>query len=111
MNNIEAIRAWVMLFAAGIFEILWVFAMKYSNGFTKIGPSIITIILAVVSFILLSQALKVVPLGTGYTIWTGIGAMGVAIGGIFFLNESISLIRLMCIVVIILGIIGLKLTS
>lgn len=100
--------AWVYLILAGICEIGWAFGLKYSEGFTKLGVSVITVIGMILSFVLLSQAMKQLPLGTAYGIWTGIGAAGTAILGIVFLNEPRDLIRVICILLIIAGVVGLK---
>ena len=103
--------AWVYLILAGICEIGWAFGLKYSEGFTKLGVSAVTIFVMILSFVLLSQALKYLPLGTAYGIWTGIGAAGTAILGIIFFNEPKDLIRIGCILLIITGVVGLKLFS
>lgn len=100
-----------MLFTAGILEICWVISMKYSAGFTKLVPSVITIITMIISFALLSHAFKTIPVGTAYAIWTGIGAAGAVIAGILLFNESATLLRFVYISMIISGIIGLKITS
>ncbi|MFD2246066.1 DMT family transporter [Pontibacter ruber] len=100
--------AWVYLILAGICEIGWAFGLKYSEGFTKIGISIVTVVVMILSFVLLSQAMKTLPLGTAYGIWTGIGAAGTAILGIVFLNEPRDLIRIICILMIVAGVVGLK---
>ena len=100
--------AWVYLILAGICEIGWAFGLKYSEGFTKLGVSIVTVIVMILSFVLLSQAMKQLPLGTAYAIWTGIGAAGTAILGIVFLNEPRDLVRMLCILLIIAGVVGLK---
>ena len=107
MNNM----AWLYLILAGICEIGWAYGLKYSEGFSKIGVSIITVVVMILSFVLLSQAMKHLPLGTAYAIWTGIGAAGTAILGIIFLNEPRDLIRILCILLIITGVIGLKVFS
>jgi quaternary ammonium compound-resistance protein SugE len=103
--------AWIYLILAGICEIGWAFGLKYSEGFTKIGVSIVTVLVMILSFVLLSQAMKTLPLGTAYGIWTGIGAAGTAILGIVFLNEPRDLIRIICILMIIAGVVGLKVFS
>ncbi len=103
--------AWVYLILAGICEIGWAFGLKYSEGFTKIGVSILTVIVMILSFVLLSQAMKHLPLGTAYGIWTGIGAAGTAILGIVFLNEPRDLVRILCILMIVAGVVGLKVFS
>jgi quaternary ammonium compound-resistance protein SugE len=100
--------AWIYLILAGICEIGWAFGLKYSEGFTKIGVSIVTVVVMILSFVLLAQAMKTLPLGTAYGIWTGIGAAGTAILGIVFLNEPRDLIRIICILMIISGVVGLK---
>ncbi|MCM3717541.1 quaternary ammonium compound efflux SMR transporter SugE [Fictibacillus phosphorivorans] len=103
--------AWVYLFVAGIFEIVWAIGLKYTNGFTRLWPSVITIIGMFISFYFLSQATKVLPIGTAYTIWTGIGAAGAVILGIILFNEPKTLLRLMFLAFVITGIIGLKVTA
>lgn len=103
--------AWIYLFIAGVLEVGWAIGMKQSEGFTKLVPSLWTIGLMIVSFVLLSQAVKTLPIGTGYAVWTGIGAVGTAIAGIFIFNESRDLTRIFFIALILLGIIGLKWTS
>ncbi|BAW79553.1 small multidrug resistance protein [Candidatus Nitrosoglobus terrae] len=103
--------AWVNLVIAGLFEISWAIGLKYTEGFTKLWPSIFTISTMSISLYFLSQALKTIPIGTGYAIWTGIGVSGTAILGIILFSESAALSRLSCIALIITGIVGLKLTS
>src|SRR5690606_14459189 len=100
--------AWFYLILAGICEIGWAFGLKYSEGFTKPLVSIVTVIVMILSFILLSQAMKTLPLGTAYAIWTGIGAAGTALLGMFFLNEPKDLMRILCLVMIVAGVVGLK---
>lgn len=100
--------AWIFLVAAGIFEIVWAVALKYSEGFTKLWPSIIFITAAWLSFACLSYALKVIPMGNAYAVWTGIGAVGIAIVGMVWFSEPVNVIRVSCITLIIVGIIGLK---
>lgn len=92
-------------------EIAWAIGLKYSESFTKLYPSIATVILMILSFYFLSLALKSIPIGTAYAIWTGIGAIGTVIFGILFFNESYDIIRLLCIMLIIAGIVGLKIFS
>ena len=96
---------------AGLCEIGWLFSMKYSVGFTRLWPSIITLIVATFSLILLAQALKTIPAGTAYAIWTGIGAAGTAIVGILIFNEPKDALRIFSILLVIAGIIGLKVSS
>ena len=103
--------AWVYLFVAGLFEVGWAIGLKYTEGFTKLWPSLGTLAAMVVSFLFLAEALKTIPVGTGYAVWTGIGVVGTAILGIVLFGESREVIRLLCIVFIIGGIAGLKLTS
>lgn len=103
--------SWGILFLAGIFEIFWAIGLKYSDGFTKLIPTIFTIITMILSFYLLSLALKSLPIGTAYAIWVGIGTIGTVIGGIILFGESINFIRLLSILFILLGIIGLKFTT
>ncbi len=103
--------AWVYLFIAGLFEIGWAVGLKYSTGFTKLQPSIITIIAMIASFYFLAIAVKTIPIGTGYAVWTGIGAVGTAIAGMILFGESKELIRIFCMLLIIIGIVGLKVFS
>lgn len=104
-------QAWIMLAAAGLFEIVWAVGLKYSDGFTKTIPSIITITAMAISMWLLAQAARDLPIGTAYAIWTGIGAVGAAILGIILFQESANLMRIGCIALIVLGIVGLKLST
>ena len=101
---------WVFLFVAGFSEIIFAVSLKYNEGFTKLYPSIVTCISGGASFYLLMLAIKTLPLGTAYAIWTGIGAVGVAILGIFLFKESLEWFRILSISFIVLGIVGLKLT-
>ncbi len=103
--------AWVYLFVAGLLEIGWAIGLKCSDGFTRIFPSIITIVLFGLSFFLLAHAMKTLPLGTAYAVWTGIGSIGAALLGIVLFAEPVSALRIFCIVLIIVGIIGLKISS
>ncbi len=103
--------AWFLLFSAGIAEIAFALSLKYNEGFTKLWPSIITMISGGVSFYLLVLAIKTLPLGTAYAVWTGMGAVGVAILGIILFKESADWYRLLSISLVIAGIIGLKLTN
>jgi len=99
---------WLILFIAGLFEIVWAVGLKYTDGFTKPVPSILTIISMIISLGLLSYSVKHIPVGTAYAIWTGIGAVGTVIMGIILFQESKELIRLFFIFLIIVGIVGLK---
>ncbi|KAB8038934.1 quaternary ammonium compound efflux SMR transporter SugE [Silvanigrella paludirubra] len=103
--------AWVYLFLAGLFEIVWAVSLKNIDGLSKPLPIIVTIVGMAISFTFLSLALKNLPIGTAYAIWTGIGAVGVAIYGIIMLGESANLIRIICLLLIVSGIIGLKLST
>jgi quaternary ammonium compound-resistance protein SugE len=101
--------AWLWVVLAGCMEVIWVVGLKQTQGFTKLIPSVITITLMAMSFVLLSQALRIIPIGTAYAVWTGIGAAGGAAAGILLYGESANPLRIACIGLIILGIIGLKL--
>lgn len=103
--------AWIYLFIAGLFEIGWAVGLKYTEGFTKFWPSIITIATMILSFYFLSTAVKTIPIGTAYAIWTGIGAVGTAILGIILFGESKEFMRMLFILLIIVGIVGLKFFS
>jgi quaternary ammonium compound-resistance protein SugE len=103
--------AWLYLFIAGVFETAWAIGLKYSAGFTKFGPSVFTVVAMMASLYLLALALRTIPVGTGYAVWTGIGTVGAAILGILLFNESREIARILCILLIVAGIIGLKLTS
>lgn len=100
--------AWAYLILAGIFEIIWAYSMKMSEGFTKLTPSIITIVFMILSFGLLAVAMKTLPLGTAYTVWVGIGAVGAFLIGIFFLNEPMGLLRLLAAASIVFGVVLMK---
>lgn len=103
--------AWVYLVLAGLLEVVWAVGLKYSEGFTRLVPSVITAVAAAASFWLLAVALKHIPLGTGYVIWVGIGAVGTALVGMWLFQEPATAARLVCIGLIVAGIIGLKLAS
>jgi quaternary ammonium compound-resistance protein SugE len=103
--------AWILLFSAGIAEIIFALSLKLNEGFTKLWPSVVTCVAGLLSFYLLMLAIKTLPLGTAYAVWTGMGAIGVAILGILLFKESADACRLMSISLIIIGIIGLKLTE
>ncbi|SHI47114.1 quaternary ammonium compound-resistance protein SugE [Clostridium cavendishii DSM 21758] len=102
---------WVYLVVAGLFEVCWAIGLKYSQGFTKLIPSVLTIIGMIASFYFLSLALNDIPLGNAYAIWTGIGTVGTVILGIVLFKEAVDLTRLICIGFIIVGIVGLKLVG
>ncbi len=103
--------AWVYLVVAGLFECGWAIGIKYTNGFSKLGPSALTIVAMTISFWFLSMAMKEIPVGTAYAIWTGIGTVGVAILGMVLLGESRDIMRILCLLLIVSGIIGLKLLA
>jgi quaternary ammonium compound-resistance protein SugE len=103
--------AWVYLTVAGLFEIGWAIGLKYSDGFSKPVPSLITVAAMAMSIWLLSVAMKTIPVGTAYAVWTGIGAVGVAILGMILFGESREILRITCLFLIIAGIVGLKLVS
>lgn len=102
---------WIHLIIAGLLEVAWAVGLKHTDGWTRLGPSVITGLLMIASFFFLSLALRALPIGTAYAIWTGIGAVGTALIGIFIFGEPRTAARLACIVLIVAGIIGLKLTG
>ncbi len=103
--------AWAILFAAGILEIGWAIGLKYTEGFTRLVPSVLTLVSMVASVILLGLALKTLPVGTAYAVWTGIGTVGTAILGIVLFGEPATALRLACIALIVAGIVGLKVAA
>lgn len=103
--------AWLLLFLAGWVEIVFALSLKYNEGFTKLWPSVVTAVSGGLSFYLLTVAIKTLPIGTAYAVWTGIGAVGVAIVGVVLFKESADWPRLLSISLVIIGIIGLKLTD
>ena len=103
--------AWVYLIIAGTFEVVWAIGLKYSQGFTKLFPSLITVVGMIISFYFLSAATKTLPIGTAYAIWTGIGAIGSVLLGIVLFNEPSGIMRILFLCMILAGIIGLKVTS
>jgi quaternary ammonium compound-resistance protein SugE len=102
---------WMILFIAGLFEVSWAIGLKYTEGFSKLWPSVFTIVCMIISMGLLAYSVKHLPVGTAYAIWTGIGAVGTAILGIILFNESKELVRIFFIFLIIVGIVGLKMFS
>jgi quaternary ammonium compound-resistance protein SugE len=102
---------WVVLFIAGLFEIGWAVGLKYTEGFTRLWPTVGTLVALVTSMGLLGLALRTLPLGTAYAVWTGIGSVGTAILGIVLFREPATAMRLTCIALIVAGIVGLKLAS
>jgi quaternary ammonium compound-resistance protein SugE len=103
--------AWLYLLIAGLFEVAWAIGLKYTEGFTRLVPSLWTVASMAVSFLFLSLALKALPVGTAYAVWTGIGAVGVAVLGIVLFAEPATAARLGCIGLIVSGIVGLKLVT
>ncbi len=102
---------WIMLILAGASEITWAVSMKESQGFTKAGPTVITIIFYILSAVFLSVAMKKLPLGTAYALWTGTGIVGTTLCGVFIFKEMLSPLQIVCIIMIVAGIAGLKLLA
>lgn len=103
--------AWGLLIVAGIFEVVWAYSMKLSNGFTRLLPSVVTLVMMLASFSLLALSMRTLPLGTAYTIWTGIGAIGAFVVGIVMLGEQLSATRILAAILIVSGIVLMKLSS
>jgi quaternary ammonium compound-resistance protein SugE len=103
--------AWALLLLAGFFEIVWATALKFTDGFSRLWPSVGTVVAMAISMICMSFALRVIPMGTAYAVWTGIGAVGTVLLGIVLFDEPKNAVRLLCITMIILGIAGLKLSD
>ena len=103
--------SWLILFFAGLFEIAWAVGLKYSDSFTRLVPSALTLVAMVISVVLLGWAMKGLPLGTAYAVWTGIGAVGTVIVGIFLFGESMAPLRLLSVALVVAGLIGLKLSN
>ena len=103
--------SWIILVIAGLLEVVWAIGLKYTHGFTRLTPSVITVTAMIVSIVMLSWAMRTLPVGTAYAVWTGIGAVGAAITGILLLGESASLARIASLALIVCGIIGLKLSA
>lgn len=101
--------AWLVLLAAGLAETGWAIGLKYTQGFTRLTPSLVTVALMIVSFALLAQALRWLPLGTAYAVWVGIGAAGTVAAGIYLFGESRDPLRLLCVALILAGVVGLRL--
>ena len=104
-------QAWIILLIAGLCEVGWAVGMKYTDGFSRLWPSVWTLLGMAASVVLLGWSLKVLPLGTAYAVWTGIGAVGTALLGIYLFGESREVLRFVCIGLIVAGIIGLKLVT
>lgn len=103
--------SWFVLLIAGLLEVVWAVGLKYTHGFSRLVPSAITIVAMVASMALLAWAMKTLPVGTAYAVWTGIGAVGAAIAGIVLLGESASMMRIASLALIVVGIIGLKISA
>lgn len=103
--------AWVLLLVAGVLEVVWAFTMKLSQGFTRLGPTVVTLLAMLASFALLSISMKTLPLGTAYTVWTGIGAVGAFIVGIAVLNEPVTFVRVVAASLIVSGLVLMKLST
>ena len=102
---------WIILILAGLFEIVWAVGLKYTHGFTRLMPSLVTVGGMLISFWLLAVAMKTLPLGTAYAVWVGSGTVGAFVAGIILFQESLSWLRIASVALIVLGLIGLKLTS
>ncbi len=105
------VMAWTLLVIAGILEIVWAVGLKFTDGWTRLVPSLVTLVALVVSFVLLAQAMRTLPVGTAYAVWTGIGAAGASVVGMAVLGEPATPARILCLLVIVAGIVGLKVTS
>ena len=103
--------AWAYLAVAGLFEIGWAIGLKYSDGFSKPLPTLLTVVAMGLSIWLLALAMKTIPVGTAYAVWTGIGAIGVAVLGMVLFGESREILRMVCLFMIVTGIVGLKIVS
>lgn len=103
-------KAWIILIVAGLFEVCWAIGLKYTEGFTKLWPSVFTLVTLAISMFLLAKAAQALPIGTAYAVWVGIGSVGAAILGIFLFGESVSLARIGFLALLLISIIGLKLT-
>ena len=107
---LEVPVSWIILFFAGLFEVGWAVGLKFTDGFTRPVPTLLTVAAIIVSLALLGLAIKELPLGTAYAIWTGIGAIGTVLAGILLFGEAISFIRLLSVALIVCGLVGLKLS-
>ncbi|GAB3456178.1 multidrug efflux SMR transporter [Massilia terrae] len=103
--------SWILLVVAGLFEVVWAYSMKLSNGFSNFAASAVTIVAMIASVVLLSMSMRSLPLGTAYTIWTGIGAVGSFVVGILFLGEQFNVVRVTAAVLIVAGLVLMKLSS
>jgi quaternary ammonium compound-resistance protein SugE len=102
---------WVVLFIAGLFEIGWAIGLKYTDGLTRLWPTVATGVSMIISVVLLGMAMKTLPVGTAYAVWTGIGAVGTVLLGIALFNEPVTVARMLCVCLIVGGIVGLKVTA
>lgn len=102
--------SWLILFVAGLFEIVWAIGLKYIDGFTRLIPFVITLIAAAISFGLLGLAMKTLPVGTAYSVWVGIGAAGTVLMGVLLFSEPVNPLRIGSVLLIVLGVLGLKLS-
>ena len=103
--------AWIVLVIAGLFEVCWAIGLKYTDGFTRLWPSVATVSAMTVSVVLLGWAMRTLPVGTAYAVWTGIGAVGTVLLGLVLFDEPATMTRLGCVALIVAGIIGLKVTA
>ena len=110
-SNLQQPMSWFILFIAGLFEVVWAVGIKYTEGWTRLWPAVITVFAMVASFYLLSMALKHIPMGTAYAVWTGIGTIGTVIYGIIYFKEPTDILRIVCILLIICGIVGLRILA
>ena len=101
--------AWLLLFLAGLLEVVWAIGLKYADGFTRLGPTLVTGVAMVASVWLLGVAVRTLPIGTAYAVWVGIGAVGTAVFGMLYLGEPVTVVRLCCLLLIVAGVVGLKL--
>jgi quaternary ammonium compound-resistance protein SugE len=110
-TDAEGVMAYVFLLIAALFEVAWAVGLKYAQGFTKLWPSVLTITAMVISMSFLALAVRTIPVGTGYAVWTGIGAVGTAILGIVLFGEPVTAARVVCLLLIVAGVIGLKFSA
>lgn len=109
--NPSPAQAWILLALAGLLEIAWAVGMKFTDGFTRIGPSAVVLVVALLSFWLLAVAMKALPVGTAYAVWVGIGAAGAALFGMLLFREPATIARIVCLLMIVGGVAGLRLVS
>jgi quaternary ammonium compound-resistance protein SugE len=103
--------AWLSLLAAGLFEIVWAIGLKYTDGFSRLWPTVGTVAAMIVSFVFLEYGMRSIPVGTAYAVWVGIGAVGTALMGMWLFGESRDLLRVLCLLLIVAGVLGLKLVT